>query len=98
MKKATEAELRRLSARYIWWKTPDEAMQNPRRIMAQVMNLGDYDDMRRLGEIAGNEELCDVLRQAEAGEFNERSWHYWHYRLRLADLEKVPPLPQRDLP
>jgi len=98
MKKATEAELKRLSARYVWWKTPDEAMRNPRRIMAQVMNLGDYEDMCKLVEIAGHEALRDVLRQAEAGEFNERSWHYWHYRLRLAELEQVPPLPQRELP
>lgn len=66
--------------------------------MAQVMNLGDYEDMCKLVEIAGDEELRDVLRQAEAGEFNERSWHYWHYRLRLAELEQVPPLPQRELP
>ena len=90
--------MRRLASRYVWWKTPDEAMQFPLRVMAQVMNMGDFDDMRELAETVGKDALRDVLRQAEAGEFNERSWHYWHYRLGLAELDKVPPLPHRDLP
>ena len=90
--------MRRLASRYVWWKTPDEAMQFPLRVMAQVMNMGDFDDMRELAETVGKDALREVLRQAEAGEFNERSWHYWHYRLGLAELDKVPPLPHRDLP
>ena len=90
--------MRRLASRYVWWKTPDEAMQFPLRVMAQVMNMGDFDDMRELAETVGKDALREVLRQAEAGEFNERSWHYWHYRLGLAELDKVPPLPYRELP
>ena len=90
--------MHRLASRYVWWKTPDEAMQFPRRVMAQLMNMGDFDDMRELAETVGKDALREVLRQAEAGEFNERSWHYWHYRLGLAELDKVPPLPHRELP
>ncbi|MFM8332259.1 MAG: hypothetical protein ACKN9T_11265 [Candidatus Methylumidiphilus sp.] len=42
---AAEAELTRLAARYIWWKTPQQAPQTPRRIIAQVMNIGDGADI-----------------------------------------------------
>ncbi len=58
----------RLAAKYIWWKTPEEAMLYPERVVAQVMDIG---------------------------QFNVRSWAYWHYRLDLAKPGEVPPLPRR---
>ena len=90
--------LKELARKYIWWKSPDEALQAPQRIIAQVMNLGDYDDVLRLANTLGDEALLETVAHAEAGQFNERSWHYWHYRLRLAKLGEVPPLPARKLP
>jgi hypothetical protein len=87
-----------LARKYLWWKTPDEAAAFPARLIAQVMNLGDYDDVVALAEEVGDEVLRDVLRGAEAGQFSDRSWAYWHYRLGLAGLEQVPPLPVRRLP
>jgi hypothetical protein len=87
--------LKRMAWKYIWWKTPEAAMAFPHRIMAQVMNIGDFDDVRELTEAVGDDVLRQVLSSAEAGEFNLRSWCYWHYRLGLAELGTVPPLPQR---
>jgi hypothetical protein len=87
--------LRHLASRYIWWKTPDEAASMPARVIAQVMNLGDYDDVQMLAKHVGDAALRDVLTHAEAGQFNERSWAYWHYRLGLAAVGHVPPLPAR---
>lgn len=89
------AILRRLAAKYVWWKTPEEAVEFPQRVIAQVMNIGDYDDLHRLAVQVGDEVLRDVIAHAEAGQFNERSWAYWHYRLGLAELGGVPPLPTR---
>ena len=48
-----------------------------------------------LAEMAGEDYLRQVIEQAEPGTFSEKSWVYWHYRLRLAELEQVPPLPRR---
>ena len=90
-----EALLKRLAWKYIWWKTPDEAILYPHRVMAQVMNIGDFQDVLELADAVGEEVPRDVVKTAEAGEFNSRSWHYWHYRLGLAELGAVPPLPQR---
>ena len=89
--------LRRLASTYVWWKTSDEAMLFPHRVAAQVMNLGTWDDLNDLAEIAGDDYLRGVLRHAEAGQLDARSWHYWHYRLGLAEYGKrpVPPMPVR---
>jgi hypothetical protein len=88
--------LEELAARYIWWKTPPDAVLYPQRVAAQVMNIGDYDDVQRLTHTLTSDGLRAVLRSAEAGQFNDRSWHYWHYRLGLAKMpQDVPPLPVR---
>lgn len=87
--------LRRLAEKYIWWKTPDEAALMPERVAAEVMTLGDYADVQALVAALGDESLCEVLRHAEAGQFDERSWTYWHYRLDLAEPGAVPSMPAR---
>ena len=89
--------LRRLASAYVWWKTPHEAMQFPGHVAAQVMNLGTWNDLTAMAEAAGEPYLRHVLRHAEAGQFDARSWHYWHYRLGLAEYGKkpVPPMPVR---
>jgi hypothetical protein len=89
--------LKNLARKYIWWKSPEEAVLFPRRVIAQVMNIGDYDDMQSLANSAGDILLRDALQNAEAGEFNPRSWAYWHYRLGLALPGQVPDMPVRKL-
>ena len=96
--RAHAALLREFARRYVWWLTPEEAMDYPARVAAQVMNLGVFADTARLAETVGDECLRAVVRHAEAGQFNARSWHYWHYRLGLADPGHVPPLPVRRIP
>jgi hypothetical protein len=89
--------LRRLAQTYVWWKTPKEAMRFPARVAAQVMNLGTWDDLTAVVEDVGEPYLRQVLQNAEAGQLDARSWHYWHYRLGLAEYPKnpVPPMPVR---
>ena len=87
--------VKQLAQRYIWWKSPDEAAREPRRVIAQVMNLGDWDDANAMRLRLGDAALRDALTHAEAGQFNARSWIWWHYRLGLARMGQVPPLPVR---
>ena len=84
-----------LAQKYIWWKSPSDALDQPERVIAQVMNIGDFDDIQRLETLAGNDMLIEVLTHAEIGQFTPRSWTYWHYRLGIADIDQVPPLPSR---
>jgi hypothetical protein len=89
--------LRHLATRYVWWKTPDEAMEYPSRVAAQVMNLGTFEDLTQMVEATGEDYLRGVLEHAEAGQLDPRSWHYWHYRLGLAEYgtRPVPRMPVR---
>ena len=89
------SSLTRLARKYIWWTTPDVAVTMPERIVAQVMNIGDYDDVQALATLAGEDYLRTVLQQAEIGQFTPRSWAYWHYRLGLAAPGHVPAMPTR---
>lgn len=97
MVSASNKLIKPLAQKYIWWKTPDEAAEQPERVIAQVMNIGDYADMQALCAEVGEAVLADVLRHAEVGQFNPRSWAYWHYRLGLAQPEQLPPMPTRKL-
>lgn len=91
--------LKDLARKYIWWQTPEEAAADPARVIAQVMDIGDFEDARALAERAGDELLREVLLHAGAGQFRPRSWTYWHYRLGLCRAgESVPPPPARALP
>jgi hypothetical protein len=87
--------LKRLAAKYIWWKTPAVAVATPDRVIAQVMDIGDYRDVQALARLVGDDALRRVLTEAEPGVFRDRSWAYWHYRLGLATLDTLPPQPKR---
>mgnify|MGYP001608610284 CR=1 FL=1 len=91
--------LKSLARKYIWWQTVDEALEDPPRVIAQVMDIGDYDDVQLLAKQVGDNVLREVLTHAEAGQFRPRSWAYWHYRLGICGVgDTVPPLPTRVLP
>ncbi len=87
--------LHEFAAKYIWWKAPDAAARYPHRVIAQVMELGTFEDIQRLVKAAGAPCLIDVIQRAEAGWFTPRSWHFWNLRLGLCDPRNVPPLPER---
>ena len=88
--------LGRLALKYIWWKTPREAIETPERVIAQAMNIGSYDDLQELCTEVGDAYLRGVLSHAEIGQFNERCWSYWHYRLGLTSPgDEIPAMPTR---
>lgn len=95
MKQVDRETLKQFAAKYVWWKTPEVAVRQPERVVAQVMNIGDYDDVQLLAAHVGDDYLHEVLTRAEIGQFNARSWAYWHYRLGLAKPGRVPAMPRR---
>ncbi|THJ22393.1 MAG: hypothetical protein CAF44_005440 [Nitrospira sp. CG24D] len=84
-----------LARKYIWWMKPDEAITMPERVVAHVMNIGDYNDVETLASLMGDDYLRTVLQRAEIGQFTPPSWAYWHYRLGLAAPGQVPAMPTR---
>ena len=90
-----EMEVLRSLADYIWWDPPEMTLQRPDMLIAQVMQLGTFEDSMRLLEALGKERLRWVLEHAQAGQFTQKPWHYWHYMVADTSVGEVPPLPVR---
>lgn len=81
--------------KYIWWMPPGEAVRRPLRVVSQVMNMGTWDDAQSMRASLGDAALRAAITHSAAGEFNARSWTFWHYRLGLSRSGEVPPMPSR---
>ncbi|AHF89696.1 hypothetical protein OpiT1DRAFT_02060 [Opitutaceae bacterium TAV1] len=89
-------ELKRLARRYIWWETPERALESPERVIAQTMTLGTLSDLDCLVRLVTPRTLRHTLEVAMPGWFDAKAWAFWHYRLGLTDPgENPPPLPVR---
>jgi hypothetical protein len=91
----TPAALEAVALRLFWWKSPSEALVDRRRFTAQVMTLGNWEDVQMTRRELGEGCLREALLRPPPGVFDERSWYYWHAVL---EIQPVPPLPQRSLP
>lgn len=87
--------MKRMAQRYIWWQPPRVSVGDPRRVVAQVMDVGTLEDIQALSVEVGRETLIDVLKHAEPGWFRPRSWAFWHTALGLGTSNRVPPIPSR---
>jgi len=86
---------RTLAKKYLWWVSPEAAIRDQGRLVAQVMNLGTFEDVRYLEDRLGEDYLANIVKTARPGYFQEKPWNYWHHRLGIAMDGAVPPLPQR---
>jgi hypothetical protein len=90
---AAAPELEVLVKRYVWWETPEWAYNHPEIFLANLMNLGKWEDIQLIRRLLGDKILKQVLTQAPPGYFNHRSWDYWHLKF---NISPIPPLPQRN--
>jgi hypothetical protein len=94
MQPPSEVELLdKLGSKYIWWASTGDEPHAPERIIAQVMNIGTYDDIRTLETTLGFSRLADVMLHAAPGWFSARSWSFWRGRLRLETDAQIPAAP-----
>jgi hypothetical protein len=89
-----EETLCSIAERLLWWQPPAVSLKQPRRLIAQVMALGTWTDVRAVWRAVGDEGFQEVLRDAPPGVFDLRSWSYWHH---VFHQLPVPPLPRRKL-
>lgn len=86
-----------LAKKYIWWQAPGEAVSDPYRVLSGAMNLGSYDDYKKILNSFGEVVLLKVLNSSAPGWFSARSWSFWHRVLDAVGIsESVPPLPKRE--
>jgi hypothetical protein len=88
-------DLAYFARKYVWWQAPEAALVDRHRVIAQVMNIGTFEDVRALLSKIGQSEFKSALREARPGEFSARSWQYWHLILGVTQFDSVPPLPAR---
>ena len=79
-----------LERKYLWWEPAGEQAHSEFRIIAQAMNFGTFDDIRRLEQTLGMRRLAEVMRQAEPGWYSDRSWEFWRGRLSRRLDEAMP--------
>ena len=85
-------QVMQLAAKYVGWQEPGGASHDPRRLAAQVMELGTHEDAEALRLALGDGALREVLQNAAPGWLSAKSWHY---ALGLAAYGQVPAQPQR---
>jgi hypothetical protein len=86
-----------LERKYLWWKPVGGSPHAAARIIAQAMEVGTFDDIRRLEQTLGPDRLAQIMLKAAPGWFSERSWEFWRGRLStaLARTNAIPEEPPR---
>lgn len=83
-----------VAKRVIWFKKPEDALQDTRLFLAHVMTYGTLSDITTTLHYFSESDFEAVLADPPPGIFDRRSWTYWNVRYRRLP---VPALPQRNL-
>jgi hypothetical protein len=85
-------EIRQVSARVVWFKPPEEALEDPNFFLAHVMTYGSIEDISSAKKFFAEADFRRALENAQPGIFDKRSWAYWNI---VFGRTPVPPLPKR---
>jgi hypothetical protein len=77
------ARLRKLARKVVWWMAPGEALADPRRVIGQTLQWGDFDDMAILRAQYGDRAIAAFLKSAPDGVLDRRSWSLWRAAFRV---------------
>ncbi len=89
-------EMLNVARRVIWFKKPEQALNDPVHFLSYAMRYGTLEDLITLENLGvGIPDYREVIDNAPSGVFDARSWHYWHLRI---GREQVAPLPTRKIP
>ena len=86
--------LSELARRLVWPLEPDAALADQGRFLAQAMTDASFDEIRIVREVLGDDASRAVLVDPPPGEFDKRSWAYWHFKL---GFDRIRPRPVRRL-
>jgi hypothetical protein len=84
------ADIEAMSRTYLWWNAIAEDGHSLERMIAQIMRLGTYKDIRRLEAMVTPDLLAAVLVDSAPGWFDDRSWAFWRGRLSHAGVAEIP--------
>jgi hypothetical protein len=84
-----------LGAKYMWWPAISASGHSHHRVIAQVMDIGSYEDILRIEAVLGRDRLAEVMHRAAPGWIGARSWSFWRGRLKAQAGLDVPERPPR---
>lgn len=84
----------RAAKRIVWFKAPEEALDNPVELLAFAMKHATDRDMALLLDHVGEAGLREAIDNAPAGIIDARSWSYWNAKIGRIP---APPPPRRKL-
>jgi hypothetical protein len=87
------ADLQMVAKRVVWFKKPEDALQDTKLFLAHVMTYGTLSDITTTLHYFSESDFEAVLADPPPGIFDRRSWTYWNVRYRR---EPVPALPKRN--
>lgn len=92
--------LKYLAAKYIWWRTPDEALRWPDRVVSQVIELGETDVMQQFKTCLMATKLKVILQRIEAKDYLDvtamiKDGVCLSHGLAAGQIEVAPPDQQR---
>ena len=87
-------ELLQIAKRVVWFKEPEDTLENPVHFLTYLMTYGFYEDVKVVKQYVALEDFSYVLEHASPGVFDPRSWAYWNL---MCNHLPIPPMPQRKI-
>lgn len=87
-----DPHLETIAHQVAWWEKPEVTLAGQDEFLCRVMARGQWNDLRYVEKIYGEEAFRKALKNAKPGVIDISSWHYWHHRL---GIDPVPGLPVR---
>ena len=88
-------DLEAVARNTVWFKSPEEAINEPIHLVAHVLTFGTHADVTTLRRYLSEDELVEAIDHAPPGIFDPRSWAYWNLKI---GRYPAPPLPKRTMP
>lgn len=86
-------ELLKIARRVVWFKEPENTLENPYHFMAYLMTYGFYEEIKVVKQYLKPEQFLEALDHAPPGIFDPRSWTYWNL---VFHRDPAPPIPERN--
>lgn len=91
----SELDLASVAKRVVWFKSPEDTLQDKNFFLAHAMTYGTLRDITVVLDSFRESDFEAVLDNPPPGVFDLRSWTFWNVRYHR---EPVPPLPTRRIP
>ena len=85
--------LEQVRARMLWWQVPGSPPASNKRLITQIMEYGNLEDVQAMLQHFSKAEILDALERPLAGVLTSKSWNFWY----IYFGKDVPPLPKREL-